>query len=365
MVTRLFWAKQRLFRGSPPSQLVNVVGDICGLHAQFPLSPALSLWNRVRDFTPRLFEQKLNEEKELVKTWLMRGTVHIIPTRDFAVYHKAIQEQRLAAWNKFLSKSGSHHLLSQIEPLITKALSQGPLSREELHNRVPELRRIPGASWGLDIKGMCYEGKVVFAGRNGQHSRFALTHVWFDKSSPLKRVPSNARSVLVRRYLRAYGPATEQDYRYWSGLPARTVVQAFQSVRDDLETVSVGKSGTKMFLLKEDLETMDSVPDCVGIRLLPKYDPYVMGHFDKTRFLSQKYRRHVFRKAAIVEATVVLEGQVIGTWRYSTRVETLQLNLSLFRKISESKQDPLHKEANFLASMFGRKSASVDMHYHN
>ncbi len=303
---------------------------------------------------------KLNKAKELLKTWLMRGTVHIIPTREYPIYHNAIQTHRLDLWSKFIGKSKFHQQLSRLGPSIIEALSSGPLSREELHERIPQLKRIPGASWGLDIKGLCYEGKVVFAGKDGQHSKFATLTGWFGTQNMLTLTTSDAHATLVRRYLHGYGPATEHDYRYWSGLPAGTVHTAFQSLATELEAVRVGVKRS-MFLLKADLDRLESFPECVGLRLLPKYDPYVMGHFDKTRFLSEEYRRLVFRKAAVVESTVVSNGHVVGTWRYSANGPSLKVGVNLFTRIPKADIDLLHREVAALAKMLGKETSATSI----
>src|SRR4030042_4683057 len=90
-LTQLYMHKQFLASGDREACLGGVVNTLCGLHAQNSLTPCLSLWNRIRCFKSELLDTALYKEKSLVKTWCMRGTLHIIRSDALPVYNNALK----------------------------------------------------------------------------------------------------------------------------------------------------------------------------------------------------------------------------------------------------------------------------------
>lgn len=90
-LTKLYLFKQFLSSAAREKDVVTVAGALCGLHAQAALTPYLSLFNRIKNFEPEMLEDVLYREKSLVKTWCVRGTLHIIPSGDFSIYHNALE----------------------------------------------------------------------------------------------------------------------------------------------------------------------------------------------------------------------------------------------------------------------------------
>ena len=90
-MNRLYLIKHHLLRKAKKNQLARVVDDVCGLHAQAPATPYLSLWSRVENFENTQLDKALYNDKTLVKTWCMRGTLHVIPSEDLPIYNKALR----------------------------------------------------------------------------------------------------------------------------------------------------------------------------------------------------------------------------------------------------------------------------------
>ena len=183
----------------------------------------------------------------------------------------------------------------RIEAGIREALASGPKTRGELHALVPEVADLPMAGWGVDVMGAAFHGSLRVVGR-GAEQRFAL-------ATP----PSGGDLAnLLRAYLRGYGPATPKDFAYWVGLPLREIVPTFAALRDEMERVGDG------FVLLDAPREAAPPPRAT---LLAKFDPLTMGHADKARWLLPADHPRVFRKAAQVEAVVLLRGRAAATWR--------------------------------------------------
>ena len=89
-----------LLDSSKKRDLVEVVDKISGLNAQTARAPYISLYSRIDNFERGMLARALYKNRFLVKTWLMRGTVHIIPACDFAIYQKALRGTLLESWEQ-------------------------------------------------------------------------------------------------------------------------------------------------------------------------------------------------------------------------------------------------------------------------
>ena len=102
-LTRLYLIKHHLFKKAKKTDIVTVIGDVCGLHAQAATTPYLSLWNRVEDFEDDLCcDEALYKAKSLVKTWVMRGTLHVIPSADLVIYNRALRRMWFEHHGRFM-----------------------------------------------------------------------------------------------------------------------------------------------------------------------------------------------------------------------------------------------------------------------
>lgn len=118
---------------------VAAAGNLCGLHAQVPTTPALSLWCRLTDFDPRTLDDALYRQRSLVKRWFMRGTLHLVPASDFPVYHCALRRAWGNNWGRYLARR--QHTTpagreARLYPAALAALHADPLSRQTWRDRV-------------------------------------------------------------------------------------------------------------------------------------------------------------------------------------------------------------------------------------
>jgi hypothetical protein len=81
---------------------VAAAGNLCGLHVQVRTVPALSLGCRLADFERRTLDDALYRQRSLVKRWVMRGTLHLVPTADLPVYHRALRGAWGKRWGRYL-----------------------------------------------------------------------------------------------------------------------------------------------------------------------------------------------------------------------------------------------------------------------
>jgi len=222
-----------------------------------------------------------------------------------------------------------------IEDRILKCLQSGPKTRAELHASIPELSGLAMAGWGVDVMGAAFRGSLRVIGR-GAEQRFAAAQ------APIP--PEDGMVALLRAYLRGYGPATEGDFAYWVGLPRRDVRPAFESLRPELKE----KDGTFV-----PIEMDHEAPSPPRALLLAKFDPLTMGHMDKSRWLDPKDHGRVFRKAAQVEAVVLLKGLAAATWRVTRKASRAIVMVEPFRSLRPPERTAIERAAFRLGSSIG------------
>jgi uncharacterized protein YcaQ len=354
-LTGLYARKQFLSSQTGKDKIVDVVGCLCGLQSQTPLTPYVSLWNRVKGFEPEMLDKALYETKSLVKTWCMRGTVHIIPSEDLPIYHNALETMWFEHHGRFMRKPDwppREERRSVIYPKILRALEKGPLKRKELNDKVramlgdylnPYPRLFSG--WGGILKETSYSGMTVFAEPTGREASFARFDRWLPRIDLDTIDESHARDQLLLKYLRGYGPASTQDFSYWSGLMAGETKTAIENNRARLTEVRTEGSELSLWMLKEDHKQLEKLDpqERIPPRLLPKFDSCLLGHKDRRRLIDLQFLKRVCRPAGDIAAVVLVDGRVAGTWTHKKTKKKLTVAITPFRKLNKTTADELEQ----------------------
>ncbi len=208
----------------------------------------------------------LTDDRSLVAGWLMRGTLHLVATDDYAWLHALTAPLSAATNRRRLAQLGGD--AEAAEPVIVRALAaEGPLARGALGERL--------AAAGIRVEGQILPHLLALAAARGQvvlgpvrdgRQCFALARDWL--GAP-ERAPDRdaALAELARRYLRAHGPATDGDLASWSGLPLRDARAGMAAIAAELE-----QDGALV-----DLARRPAPPQRLPPRLLGAFDPYMLG----------------------------------------------------------------------------------------
>jgi len=364
-VNRLYLIKHHLFQKAKENSLVEVVNDVCGLHAQASATPYLSLWNRIENFENDWLDEALYKAKTLVKAWCMRGTLHIIPSEDLPIYNKALKRMWFEHHGRFMRAPdwpSTEERKKVIYPKILEALAQKPLRRKELNAKVRSLLKDDSkpyerlfSGWGGILKETGYEGLTVHAQPCEREACFARLDKWLPSINLNKIGEDEAKEKLLIRYLHGYGPASQQDFVLWSGLMAGDARKAIDGAGSQLEEVEVKAVKGRFWMLKEDFKTLDSInlDEKAPPNLLPKFDSFVLGHRDRTRIIKSEHMKHVFRKAGDVAATLLINGHIVGTWKQKKTRNSLTVTVTPFQKISKEDLKEIEERAKALSQFTG------------
>lgn len=372
-ITRLYLLKHHLFKKAKQNQVVKVVKDISGLHAQASTTPYLSLWNRVENFENESLDNALYRDRSLVKTWVMRGTLHIIPSQDLPIYNRALRRMWLEHHGRYMRAPdwpSPEERRNLIHPKILEALAGRPLKRKELNAKIQLLLKDDSkpyqrlfSGWGGILKETAYKGLTVHAQPCDRESCFARLDKWLPEINLESMDEESAQKRLVIKYLNGYGPATQRDFCLWSGMMASEAERAIEDSSRLLEEVKVEGKKERFLMLRDDVRALDSMssdekaPAC----LLPKFDSILLGHKDRTRIVRDKHSKRVFKKAGDVAATVLINSQVVGTWRQKKSKNTLMVIITPFVKISKEDMQQVEERANELGQYLGLDESKLSV----
>ncbi|MBO0685283.1 MAG: AlkZ family DNA glycosylase, partial [Candidatus Dormibacteraeota bacterium] len=278
------------------SDAVEVARDLVALHATSAAAVYLSAWARAQDGGAGVdaVERALYEERTLVRMLGMRRTVFVVPVELAPVVHAAATQALVPGERKRLvrlleeggvSSEGERWLRRVQEATVLALAARGEAAASELSQDVPELRvQIPvfrdrkwGGLVGVSTRVLfllAAEGRIVRGRPRGSwlstQYRWAPAETWLSGGMAELQV-EEARAELVRRWLRAFGPGTANDLRWWTGwtlAEVRRALAAAGAVEVELE------DGTGL-ALAGDLEPVPAPEPWVA--LLPGLDPTVMG----------------------------------------------------------------------------------------
>jgi hypothetical protein len=302
------------------------------LHSTEPATVYLSCWARVTGFEIADLDRALFQDRTLVKQLAMRRTLFVFP-RELLPAVWAGASARVAGnerirMAKDVVKAGladdGHDWLDRARAEVLAVLAEHPEGRtaQEIRLQVPmidvKVAVSPGSVWTASrvLTQLGATADIVRGTNTGQwrtsRPRWTLTRHWLpaDSESPSGAPLSVADGYreLVRRWLRSFGPGTEDDIVWWLGSTKSVVRTALA----ELEAVTVGLDGGGTgYLLPDDV---DSVPDPgPWVALLPVLDPTVMGWKQRDFYLGP-HRDQLFDRSGNAGTTAWVNGRVVGCW---------------------------------------------------
>ncbi|MEW6547402.1 MAG: winged helix DNA-binding domain-containing protein [Bacillota bacterium] len=343
--------------------------SISGVQAQVAAAACLALRARVNGLAPEDVEGHLWVERKLVKTWCMRATLHYLPASDLPWYLAGICPSIALKEHRWMAKDGLERpLLDRMVDAVVEVLSDGPLTRREIGYRVvarigEEARPWVEHSWGGVIKQACLRGLVCFGPERGREVTFAQLDQWIPGVKRLsEREGAYARARVLENYLRGYGPATIQDFSFWSGVPVSDAAEARQDLGERVVGVSI--AGAEALVLREDVETLVSMDEPEhAANLLPSFDPFLLGHRDKTLLLDSEHYKKVYRKAGWISPVMLVGGRIAGTWNYTRSGKRLVVEFEPFGALGlherRAEEERLEQEAGDVGRLLGFEEIQV------
>jgi hypothetical protein len=291
--------------------VLDAVAHLCGLQAQEPQEPFVGLWSRLRAFDPTALSDLLTERR-VVRTHLMRRTVHLVTAEDVLAWrarHDAMLLQRvLGVYRRELDGVDLAELAAAGREVMA---DDEPRSMSELARALAERWPAPGprALGEVLIAALVPVVQMPPRGlwRTKGGARYGLLSSWLGREmdSPAPDGADLVGEALVRRYLAAFGPAATADLRAWSGLAG--LPAAVAAIREELVTFR-DERGRELLDLPDAPRPDPDTP--APVRFLPAFDNAILGYQDRSRIIDDAHRG----LSVAGERVVLVDGRVAATW---------------------------------------------------
>ena len=319
----LAWRMRRHFLDPlGPGPVEDVVGRLCGVQAQVASSAELAIETRLRRPRPGIVGQAIDEGR-LIKTWAMRGSLHLITPEEGGAFLSLMASGRTwerPSWVRYFGVTPP--VMEALRDTVREALDGRVLTREELVAAVaatPGLGEVAAglaSGGGTLLKPLAWQGDLCFGPTRGNRVTFmrpeAASVRWAGVPDPEEAAP-----VAILAYVGAYGPTTASSFGAWLAAGwsrKRRLIEWFDGLRGRMAEVDV--DGERAYVLAEHLDELARTRPTRAVRLLGGFDQFVLGAgTDDEHIIAAQRRSAVSRTAGWISPVVLVDGRVGGTWR--------------------------------------------------
>jgi hypothetical protein len=313
----LAWRQTRQFLDRPLTDPVQVTSGVGGIQTQVASSALQAL--AIRSEKMPDIDRLLWQERTLVKTWAMRGTLHLLPASELGDWIGLLRRRPwkiTPAWERYHGMTGKK--LDAITDAIAEILSDEPMSREELAEAVVNktkdrtLREALASGWGQVLKPAANRGLLAHGPPRGRNVTFVDPAAWLGRKIH-EPDPVAATAVTLARFLDANGPATLTDFSRWLGVDPKTGRELMAPHLDEL--VEVETEGHVGWLTPEGVKEAAKAEPADGTYLLPGFDPYTLAPLShRDHIIPEGKVDEVSRAAGWIAPVILDKGRIVGTW---------------------------------------------------
>lgn len=313
---------------------------------------AMSKWAigvRLPKSTDKMVEAA-SDKGEILRTHLLRPTWHWMAADDIYWMLELVaaqvksslkpRQKELELTDKTFSKAGK---------IIEKVLlDSNHLTREEL---AAELE-----NGGIKLTGERATHLLVYAELDGLICSGAAkgnkqTYALLQKRVPTKKSlgRDEALAVLAKRYFESHGPATVQDFIWWSGLNITDGKKALEIVKAELSSVQIG---AEWYWFSQSFEMPKRKKNLVN--LLPAFDEFIISYKDRTASLLSEHFKHAISNNGIFRPVIVVDGKVVGLWKRMVVKDVVNIEASFFTDANKTIHPSIEKAAKDFGKFIGK-----------
>ncbi|TET91345.1 MAG: winged helix DNA-binding domain-containing protein [Methanomassiliicoccales archaeon] len=355
-VNHFLLRKQHLTENTKTDDILQIVSDIGGLHATGATTPYVSLFARMKSFEKEDLRRELQDKRTLGRIRTVRRTLYVLTKEMIPIAHSATRkfiELRARDFEKHLG----------ITPAIYKNTSKKIL--EVLDNdglTAKEVKRALGMDLNISsiMNLMCDQG-ILIRGlpKKGWKSNI---HRYYNFSRFLPDVDLNevgeekATGLLVHQYLKSFGPATEKDIVWWTGLRKTPIRKALDDIQEQLLHIEIEGLEGNFVMLGSDEKALKTtrVAQKKTVCFLPASDPHLMGYRERGRYLDYEHYNELFDPSGNATFMILLDGRAVGVWDLEKGKKPL-VKLYLLEKVDSSLSKTLRRKAKDIGKFIAEK----------
>jgi hypothetical protein len=321
-----------------PSDVVAWLGAV---QAQDYLGALWAVGLRTRNATEQEIEGAI-ADRTIVRTWPLRGTLHFVAAADVRWILELLTPRIIAgSAGRRRQLDLDEATFARSKELFVSVLQGGQqLPRDAMYGLLEAAHISTAGGRGLHILWrLALEGILCFGARKGKQQTFALLDDWVPAARTKER--DEALAELARRYFTSHGPATLQDFVWWSGLTAADARAGLEMAKPHLaQEVIAGQT----YWLSSSLPTgKGSSPPAY---LLPAFDEYTVAYKDRSAVLDPLVAERANSRNGILSPTIVINGQVVGTWKRALKKGTVVITPRPFSLLKKAEKHALTAAAH-------------------
>ena len=364
-------SRHHLTRRAPASALTSVVADICGAQAQVLSAAQISIWARVRGSKLQHLESAIWKERTLARAWGMRRTMFLFPSEELALYVRGTY--RRSAYNlswaqkQVSSEEALDRLLADAMEILSEPRTRNDIALM-LESKRYRVKSKAGGGWGnrravpwVEIGGTSLSvgvllhvlgaREVICSGPiKGNETTFVRADKWLPHWKDV--TVEEAEGELLAKYLSAFGPATLADFALGAGMYVRDAKEIWALQSEKMAQVEV--DGRPAWILRSDLPILEAAEiEEPGVRLLPFFDSFLLGHKSHRNIVDEKNHKKIYRAQGWVSPVVLIDGRAQGVWSYVQRKDDLEVRVTPFIRLSSRVSSQIREEALDLGRFLG------------
>lgn len=345
-----------LLQRARKTEIERVVSGLCGVQAQVLSSAALAIWARVDGITLQDVQDALWKHRSLVKTWCMRGTLHLLSSADLPTYVAASKTTQVIRTDWLTPEIGIVER-KKITSAIREALNATTLTREKLAEKVVQRLGLTAktrehllSGWGNLLQPAAQQGHLCFGPNEGSQVTFVRPDQWIGKWNEASG--PEAWKTILKRFFETYGPANHHDLGHWWGLRPDKAKAVMEYIVNELAEVDF--EGEKRWLLRENLARIVDSEKIESVKLLPSWDVYVMFYHPRELFISKNNREKVFSQLRGNRPVLLIDGVAGGVWEQKRKRGSTEIQVQPFGHLSPSQKNLVKEETTRLGRFLGR-----------
>lgn len=344
----------------PFSSIYECVDELCGVQGQLHIATEIAVFNRVHPSISFYDLDKLYKEHKLVKGWGQRGTIHMYTINDW-IHVSQVYFYK----NRWIPKMRDKNS-EQFDQIVFNMRKLGEekkvISKREIENVVTQYN----GDYSIEEPHFQYflfpfhTMSGHFAGIPEKPHTKHYIHYSQITDTTLKHTKENRNASIqyfMRDYFRGYGPATLADFCHWSGVKKGLATTLFDEIKDEF-TAYEYMNRTYYADPSFDIEALSNKKNQVF--LLGKFDPLFVCYSHKDWIVNREEELQIWQSSARVEAVLLIDNKVYGTWRYTMKGKTMNFTFFLFHKLSDTKKKKIEVKAKKMMKFFEKESYTIE-----
>jgi len=329
--------------------------SLCGIQSQQLTSSYISLFNRVKDLDLNQIKVQLEQERSIIRIWGIRHTLHLYSTKDWPIISAAVSDQKSWFEKKIKNVRNDNEIYkSSYNRIIRLVKNKGIISKEDIQECFPDKKSFDFfiSPWGGILIGLSSAGIICSIQSSNKKRYFAERNFWLPNLKWRDISSEEANENIFERYLSAYGPAGIEDFAFWKNIPLGLARNIYDRLKKKVMIVKC--EGKDLMMLSDEYDDFENFTvDHNSVLLLYRFDPLLLAYKDKSLLIDACDYKKIWRIAGIIEGSILINGFIVGSWKFVRKQKRIIFNVCLFKKIDNSQKLKIKEQLDKISIFLG------------